>query len=131
MSDTPAPRKGEAIITISNEAGEPEEYLVRYNFRNLIQLQKQFKTSGRGILDAFTILDFEIIAGVIHAGIVAGKSWPERFGKKPPTPTEIQDSLSFDEFEQYTKAIFTALRGAGFMEESSDEDGDEEKKTED
>jgi hypothetical protein len=113
MSDLPNPRKGEAIITIAGD-----EYMIKYSFANLVKLQKANKVNGRQLFEAIGYMDLDIISKVVHAGIVSGKQWPEKHGKRPPSLDDLLDMMEFYELENYVEAVMTALKGAEFVDDT-------------
>ena len=119
MSDLPNPRKGEATITIDGD-----DYLLRFNFRNLVQLQKALKINGRQLFEAISNMDFDVLSTAIHEGIKAGM--PQ--GERAPSLAKLQDRMSFPEIGGYITSVMEALQGGEFVDdakkklESKDED---------
>jgi hypothetical protein len=110
MSANPNPRKGEATLTINGE-----DYLLCYNFDNLVRLQKQFKVDGPGLFSAIQRIDFEIVSAAIHYGVTEGGQWPDRFGKRAPTIQQLRKEMSFVEVEEYVEVVLEALKGSEFI----------------
>lgn len=112
MVDLSNPCNGEGVLNIGDD-----EYEIVFNFDNLVALQSSCKLDMLEIYQAIGRLNVDVISRVAHAGIIEGKSWPERFGKRPPGLGDLRKSMRFTEVKQYVDQLMTTLQGAGFADD--------------
>lgn len=113
MGELVNPCKGESVLNVGDD-----EYVIAYNFDNLVALQSSTKRNMQEIYQAIAGLDVDIISRVAHAGIVEGKSWPEKFGKRPPGLGDLRKTMRFTEIAQYVEQLMRALQGGGFVDDA-------------